>query len=157
MPGGIIMGYVVTSVKVDEDKRKLAKQRGIKLQEILDDALNMALQLEVEGKAQLVNEKDQILKDLEIIDKQTEEYLAKQDAKRNELNIKLQKIDKALEQKAFEEVNLEQQNEYNHFIEIGKKEGTFDDIMEDIKDHSLRYAIDLLDLLAQLRKDAFNM
>ena len=156
-PGCNIMGYVITSVKIDEDKRQLAKQKGIKLQDLLDDALDMALQLEVEGKAQLVNEKEQILKDLEFIDKQTEEYLAKQDAKRNELNIRLQFIDKALEQKAVEEDNLEQQREYNHFVEIAKKEGAFDSIEEDLKDHSLRYDIDLNELVEQLSKDAFNM
>ena len=60
IPGGNIMGRVQTSVMIDEDKRALAKQRGIKLQDLLDEALNTALELEIPGKAQLEINKENL-------------------------------------------------------------------------------------------------
>ena len=71
------MGRVQTSVMIDEDKRALAKQRGIKLQDLLDEALNTALELEIPGKAQLEIDKENILKEIELKEKQKNEYLAK--------------------------------------------------------------------------------
>ena len=69
------MGRVQTSVMIDEDKRALAKQRGIKLQDLLDEALNTALELEIPGKTQLEIEKENILKEIELQEKRKEKYL----------------------------------------------------------------------------------
>ena len=134
------MGRVQTSVMIDEDKRALAKQRGIKLQDLLDDALNMALELEVKGKAQLEIEKGNILKEIELKEKQKDDYLknynkelerleiqkneflAKHESAINELNLKLQFNEKALDNASEEQTQLNKLNEYKDIITRAVKE-----------------------------------
>ena len=151
------MARVQTSVMIDEDKRALAKQRGIKLQDILDEALDTVLQLNVPGKAQLENDKEEILKEIELIDQQKEEYLKKYDEKKAHLNLRMGLIDKALEHKADEMVNMEQQNQYNEFVNHAIEHGAIDDIIQDIQAHAHKYNLDLIQLVDDIQKEAFNM
>lgn len=136
------MAYVITSVKVDEDKRQLAKQRGIKLQDLLDEALNITLQLQVPGKAQLDIEKEKILNDIELLEKQKQEYLEKYEHDMNELNIRLQFIDKQLAGANQEQKELEQANEREALIQRVIDEGGLnDELTEDITEYCLNYKI----------------
>lgn len=150
------MGYVTTSVKIDEDKRALAKQRGIKLQDLLDEALNMALQLEVEGKAQLEIEKDELLKDLEILERKKEEYLEKYQHNVAQINLKIDLINKELEAKDDEEQHLEQQREYQEFINFAIEDGAIDDILEDIQQYAYKYDLEFNEVVKQIMKDAYE-
>ena len=150
------MGYVTTSVKIDEDKRALAKQRGIKLQDLLDEALNMALQLEVEGKAQLEIEKDELFKDLEILDRKKEEYLEKYQHNVAQINLKIDLINKELEAKDDEEQHLEQQREYQEFINFAIEDGAIDDILEDIQQYAYKYDLEFNEVVKQIMKDAYE-
>lgn len=151
------MGRVQTSVMIDEDKRNLAKQRGIKLQDLLDEALDTVLNLNVPGKAQLENDKEDILKEIELKEKQKEEYLKKYDEDMAYLNLRIELINKALEQKDVEMQDMEQQNEYNQFVEHAIKKGAVDDILEELQAHADKYDLDLVELVKQIQKEAFNI
>ena len=52
------MGRVVTSISIDEEKRDLAKKKGIVLKDLLDNALDIALGIELKESTQLMNEKE---------------------------------------------------------------------------------------------------
>ena len=161
------MGRVQTSVMIDEDKRALAKQRGLKLQDLLDEAINTALELEIPGKTQLEIEKENILKEIDYKQKQKNEYLknynkeverlekqlkeledkkdkmlatTQQDI--DELNLKLQYNEKALAGAVEEQRELEQQRERNALIERGIKAMDIDKQLEaDIDEYCLKYNI----------------
>ena len=152
------MGRVQTSVMIDEDKRALAKQRGIKLQDLLDEALNMALELEIPGKAQLEIEKENILKDIELKEKQKEDYLKnynnelerleiqKNDYLANhenvikELNLKLQFNEKALAGASEEQTELDKLNEYKDIIKrTVKKADITPELDEELQEYCFKY------------------
>ena len=116
------MGRVQTSVMIDEDKRELAKLRGLKLQDLLDDALNMALELEIPGKAQLEIDKSNILRDIELKEKEKELYLEKYERDINELNLKLKFIEQKLDNASEEQSQLNKLNEYKDIITRAVKE-----------------------------------
>lgn len=166
-PGGKNMGRVQTSVMIDEDKRQLAKQRGLKLQDLLDEALNMALDLEVKGKAQLEIEKENILKEIVYKQKQKDEYLKSynkeverlekqlkelEDKKDemlainqnaiDELNLKLQFNEKALAGAVEEQKEMEQQKERNALIQRGITAIDIDKQLErDMEEYCIKYNI----------------
>ena len=154
------MGRVQTSVMIDEDKRALAKQRGIKLQDLLDEALNTALELEIPGKAQLEVEKENTLKEIELKEKDKDEYLAnyeKELAKLEEdkdkyltmhqqaidqLQIKLRLNEKALAEATEEQNELNQQREREALIQRGVRALDIDKQLErDMEEHCLKYKI----------------
>ena len=154
------MGRVQTSVMIDEDKRALAKQRGIKLQDLLDEALNMALDLEIPGKAQLEIDKDNILKEIEYKEKQKDEYLAKyeKDLEKlekdkdayltmhqqaiDQLNIKLRFSERALAEATEQQKELNQQKEREAIIQRGINAMDIDKQLEaDIDAYCLKYKI----------------
>ena len=64
------MVKVTTSIKIDNDKRELAKKRGIVLTDLLDQALDMALGLELKESNKLQNEKEELLQQKEILEKE---------------------------------------------------------------------------------------
>lgn len=153
------MGRVQTSVMIDEDKRALAKQRGIKLQDLLDEALDMALDLEIPGKAQLEVEKDKLLNDLEVLDKQTEEYLKQQNAKREEINIRLKYIDKALTGANEEKREKDKLKEYKDILKRGVKNGKLDgDLYEEFMQFCIKYKIaDINEAYIEANNDLVNV
>ena len=171
------MGRVQTSVMIDEDKRALAKQRGIKLQDLLDDALNTALELEVKGKAQLEIEKENLLKEIEIKEKQKDDYLKKYNIELErlendkneflatnqsaiaELNLKLQFNTKALNNASEEQRALEQLNDYKQLVLRGVKNGAFDgQVYDDLIRHAGDYRLpDLNGLYDQAKADLYNV
>lgn len=137
----IFMAKVQTSVMVDKDKRDLAKQKGLKLQDILDNALNVILELEVKGKAQLEIDQNDILKNIEFKELEIKEYLEKYQQKidqlemqktmfidkkeheikelKTQLNMINSKLDKAIE----EQSHLNKLNEYKEIIRIAGRKG----------------------------------
>ena len=170
------MGRVQTSVMIDEDKRALAKQRGIKLQDLLDEALNTALELEIPGKAQLEVEKENTLKEIELKEKNKNEYLAnyeKELAKLEEdkdkyltmhqqaidqLQIKLRLNEKALAEATEEQNELNQQREREALIQRGVRALDIDQQLErDIDEYCLKYKIpDWNEEYASIRQEILN-
>lgn len=178
------MGRVQTSVMIDEHKRALAKQRGLKLQDLLDHALNMALELEVKGKAQLEIEKENILKDIEFKEKQKHAYLknynmeverlekqlAELERKKDEmlainqneikeLNLKLQFNAEALANASEEQRELEQLKEYRQLVLRGVKNGAWDgQVYDDLIEHGVKYLLpDLNAFYDQATADLVNV
>lgn len=174
------MGRVQTSVMIDEDKRALAKQRGLKLQDLLDKALDMALDLEVKGKAQLEIEKDNILKEIELKGNQKKEYLKNYNMELerlekqlqeleekkdkvlemnqndiNELNLRLQYNEKALAGAVEEQREINQLKEYKDIVLRGVKNGAIDGALDvELQDHCIKYNLpDLNAIYLQASKD----
>ena len=69
------MVKVTTSIKIDNEKRELAKRRGIILTDLLDQALDMALGLELKESTQLQQEKEDLLQAKELLLKEKEDFL----------------------------------------------------------------------------------
>lgn len=154
------MARVQTSVMIDEDKRALAKQRGIKLQDLLDEALNTVLELEVPGKAQLEIEKENLLKEIELnekqkdeylekyekdlalLEKQKDEYLTKHQKVIDELTIKLRFNEKAITGAVEEQKELDQQREHDEIIQRGITAMDINDQLErDMEEYCIKYKI----------------
>lgn len=69
------MVKVTTSIKIDNEKRELAKRKGLVLTDILDKALDFYLGLEMKESTQLQNEKETILNNLEVLEIEKEKFL----------------------------------------------------------------------------------
>lgn len=154
------MGKVQTSVMVDEFKRDLAKQKGIKLQDVLDQALNSILELEVKGKAQLEIEKEKILKDIELKEQQKNEYLEKYERDIMHLKMKLTNVDNELEKAKEDQNELNKLNEYKDIIRVASQYGGLnDDIEKQIFDWIAKWGVgyDVTGLFEQINKDLTNV
>lgn len=172
------MARVQTSVMVDEDKRNLAKQKGLKLQDILDHALNMALELEVKGKAQLEIDQNNILKSIELKEREKKEYLKEYQnsidqlelqkqmfIEKNEMEImklktQLNMTNEQLEKAKEDQSQLNKLNEYKEIIRIASNYGGLnDDIEKQIFDwiNKWRVAYDITGLFEQINKDLTNV
>lgn len=154
------MGKVQTSVMVDEFKRDLAKQKGIKLQDVLDQALNSILELEVKGKAQLEIEKEKILKDIELKEQQKNEYLEKYERDIMHLKMQLTNVDNELEKAKEDQNELNKLNEYKDIIRVASQYGGLnDDIEKQIFDWIAKWGVgyDVTGLFEQINKDLTNV
>lgn len=172
------MARVQTSVMVDEDKRNLAKQKGLKLQDILDHALNMALELEVKGKAQLEIDQNNILKSIELKERETKEYLKeyqnnvdhlemqkrlfieKKEHEILELKTQLNMINEQLEKAKEDQSDLNKLNEYKDIIRVASNYGGLnDDIEKQIFDWIAKWGVgyDVTGLFEQINKDLTNV
>jgi len=170
------MGRVQTSVMIDEDKRALAKQRGIKLQDLLDEALNTVLELEIPGKAQLEIEKENILKNMEASKQHKKEYLANyekelakleedkeaylkaHDVHMGELKAKLRLNEKALAEATEEQNELNQQREREEIIQRGVRALDIDKQLEhDMEEYCIKWNIaDINQEIAIFKQEIIN-
>jgi len=172
------MARVQTSVMVDEDKRNLAKQKGLKLQDILDHALNMALDLEVKGKAQLEIDQSNILKSIELKEREKKEYLKeyqtnidqlelqknmfieKKEHEIMELKTQLNMTKDQLEKAKEDQSQLNKLNEYKDIIRVASNYGGLnDEIEEQIFAWIGKWKVgnDVTGLFAQINKDLTNV
>lgn len=154
------MARVQTSVMIDEFKRDLAKQKGIKLQDVLDQALNSILELEVKGKAQLEIEKEKLLKDIELKEQQKNEYLEKYESDMMQLKMQLTNIDIQLEKAKEDQSQLNKLNEYKDIIRVASNYGGLnDEIEEQIFAWIGKWKVgnDVTGLFAQINKDLTNV
>lgn len=73
------MVKVTTSIKIDDDKRELAKRKGLVLSDILDKALDFYLGIELKESTQLQKEKEEILSNLEVLEIEKDKFLKDHD------------------------------------------------------------------------------
>lgn len=73
------MVKVTTSIKIDDDKRELAKRKGLVLSDILDKALDFYLGIELKESTQLQKEKEEILSKLEVLEIEKDKFLKDHD------------------------------------------------------------------------------
>ena len=69
------MVKVTTSIKIDNEKRELAKRKGLVLTDILDKALDFYLGLELKESTQLQKDKEEILNNLEVLEIEKDKFL----------------------------------------------------------------------------------
>lgn len=128
------MVKVTTSINIDSEKRDLAKSKGLKLSDILDQALDIALGIELKESTKLLsnkedlekekeilkNEKDKFLKDheskLQNLETEKEIYLKNYEINLNEIDFKIKNIDKALESAIMEDKQQSQRQDYLNLL-----------------------------------------
>ena len=135
------MVKVTTSIKIDNDKRELAKKRGIVLTDLLDQALDNVLGLELKESTQLQQEKESLLQEKEILLKQKEDFLKDHESKILEIDFKLKNIENALTSAVVEDIEETKQKEYNILLRKGLKIGGLDnnELMAEIEDYADKY------------------
>ena len=69
------MVRVTTSIKIDNEKRELAKKRGLILSDVLDQALDIALGIELKESTKLMDTKEDLESQKEILEKEKEKFL----------------------------------------------------------------------------------
>lgn len=156
-----------TSVKVNSTKKQLAKDKGLKLQDLLDKALDIALGfdtkdydtntilVDIEETTKKINQLEETKK-LEL-DKVTKEY----DNKINELKLKLEFLNNEydnLDELRLETIKKEKQTE--DYLELKglyiKNNGDYkdnEDLAEAIAEYINLYELDKNDVLNSLRDD----
>ena len=75
------MVKVTTSIKIDNDKRELAKRKGLILSDILDKALDFYLGIELKESTQLQQDKEEILNNLELLEIEKDKFLKDHETK----------------------------------------------------------------------------
>ena len=173
------MVKVTTSIKIDNEKRELAKKKGLVLSDILDNALDIALGIELKESTQLQNDKEEILNNLELLEiekdkfledhqkklqnleSEKEIYLKNYDTKKNEFDFKIKSIDKALESAITEDKEEIKRKEYNILLKRALKIGGIDDfdLQRDIEAYADKYEMseeEYNNLLAKLTQDVID-
>lgn len=69
------MVRVTTSINIDSDKRELAKKRGLVLSDILDQALDIALGIELKESTKLMENKEDLESQKEILENEKNKFL----------------------------------------------------------------------------------
>jgi len=69
------MVRVTTSINIDSDKRELAKKRGLVLSDILDQALDIALGIELKESTKLMENKEDLETQKEILQNEKDKFL----------------------------------------------------------------------------------
>lgn len=136
------MVKVTTSIKIDNEKRELAKKRGIVLTDLLDHALDMALGLELKESTQLQQEKEDLLQQKEILLKEKEDFLKDHESKILEIDFKLNSIEEALQGAILEDKEDIKEKEYIELYRLVLTDGEIDrdpDIIGAIDDFADKY------------------
>ena len=174
-----------TTVKIDSNKRDLAKAKGLKLQDILDNALNIALGIndidEIDATNYLIK-MERITKDLKELN-ETKEIKQKQinelnqdietiNYKINTLEAKLKTLEKeqsneqkekdyidALFNPTPEQIEQQKQKRYNAlkvlYIENKGDYMNNEELKDEINAFSLTYEIEYEELINQLHNDLY--
>lgn len=66
---------VTTSIKIDPEKRELVKKRGLILSDVLDQALDIALGIELKESTNLVNDKEELEQNLTLLKTEKDKFL----------------------------------------------------------------------------------
>ena len=155
------MVKVTTSIKIDNEKRELAKKRGIVLTDLLDQALDNVLGLELKQSTQLQQEKEDLIQAKEILLKEKEDFLKDHESKILEINFKLNSIENALQGAIIEDKEETKQKEYNILMRRAIKIGGIEDneLMADIENYADKYEMtdkEFDDLKARLTRDVID-
>lgn len=145
------MVRVTTSIKIDNDKRELAKRKGLVLSDILDKALDFYLGIELKESTQLQTDKEEILSTLDILENEKDKFLKDHETTlRNLENEKDQFIKNYLKDHETKLQSLEDdKTEYLKNYETRKMELNYN--LKNIED-SLASAV-VIDLEEQKEKD----
>lgn len=112
------MAYKTTTVQIDEEKLDLAKKRNIILKNLINEALDIALNVEVFSNLELENWKTEINQELELLDVKYGEYVREYEKQKNELNLKLKMINKEIEKNKLVYNETTQKDDYNTILRV---------------------------------------
>lgn len=159
--GCFIMVKVTTSIKIDNEKRELAKKRGIILTDLLDQALDMALGIEFKESTQLQRQKEELIQSKELLEKEKEEFLKDYEARLMEIDFKIKAIDNSLENAIIEDKEETKTREYNLLLRKGLKIGGIEDkeLLLAINDYADKYEMsedEYQELLEKLNQDIID-
>lgn len=132
-----------TTVNIDSEKKDIAKKRGIKLSDLLDQALDMALGLELKESVQLQNEKEDLINDKKILLKEKDDFLKDHENKISVIDFKLKNIDEALSKAVLDDKEEIKEKEYNILLDKGFKMGGIEDneLMGEIEEFADKYKL----------------
>ena len=135
------MVKVTTSIKIDNEKRELAKRKGLVLTDILDKALDSYLGIELKESTQLQQDKEEILSNLEVLEIEKDKFLKDHESKlqaleddkqiylnnyetqKMELNYNLKNIEDSLESAIIEDKEETKETEYKVLANMVYNEG----------------------------------
>lgn len=175
------MVKVTTSIKIDDEKRELAKRKGLILTDILDKALDFYLGIELKESTQLQQDKEEILNNLEVLeiekdkflkdhenklqsledDKQT--YLNNYETQKMELNYTLKNIEDSLASAIIEDKEKTKEKEYKILANMVYDEGDLyrnPDILQVVNAYADKYEMsktEFEELEARLIDDLTNL
>ena len=170
------MVKVTTSIKIDNEKRELAKRKGLVLSDILDRALDFYLGIELKESTQLQQEKEEILSNLEVLEIEKDKFLKDHETKlqsleddktgylknyetqKMELNYNLKNIEDSLASAIVIDKEETKRKEYNIILRKGLKIGGLDDtdLMREIEEYADKYEMsqdEFKELLQNLTDD----
>ena len=175
------MVKVTTSIKIDNEKRELAKRKGLVLSDILDQALNFYLGIELKESTQLQSEREEILNNLEALEIEKDKFLKDHESKLKsleddkqkylenyktqvmELNYNLNNIDKALENAIIEDKEETKELEYKVLANMVYDEGDLDrnkEVLKIIEAYADKYEMsqeEYIELRQRLTNDLTNL
>lgn len=113
------MSYKNTTVSIDEDKLDLCKKRGIKLKTVLNDALDIVLEIDnFSENSSLEIEKQNLLNELENLEKQYQEYSNRYENNVKSLKQRIELIDGLIIKSKVEYKENKQKEDYQEIINI---------------------------------------
>lgn len=154
------MVKVTTSIKIDNDKRELAKRKGLVLSDILDRALDFYLGIELKESTQLQQDKEEILSTLEVLeiekdkflkDHETKlqsleadktQYLKNYETQKMELNYNLKNIEDSLANAIVIDKEEQKEKDYQDLFKLVLTDGEINrdpKIIRAIDDHADKY------------------
>ena len=135
------MVKVTTSINIDNEKRELAKRKGLVLSDILDHALDIALGIELKESTILMNDKEDLLQNKEVLEIEKDKFLKDHEDKLqaleteknlflkeyenkiNEIDFKIKQLDDALENAIIEDKEETKEKEYIELYRFVIKNG----------------------------------
>lgn len=154
------MVKVTTSIKIDNEKRELAKRKGLVLTDILDKALDFYLGIELKESTQLQQDKEEILNNLEVLEIEKDKFLKDHESKlqsleedkqiylnnyetqKMELNYTLKNIEDSLANAIIEDKEETKEREYKIIANMVYDEGELDsnlDVLQVIEGYADKY------------------
>ena len=175
------MVKVTTSIKIDNEKRELAKRKGLVLTDILDKALDFYLGIELKESTQLQQDKEEILSNLEVLEIEKDKFLKDHESKlqaleddkqiylnnyetqKMELNYNLKNIEDSLESAIIEDIEETKETEYKILANMVYNEGDLyrnSDIVQIMEAYADKYEMsktEYEELQARLTADLSNI
>lgn len=139
--------------KLDEDKKKLAKEMGLNLNEIFRNALDVALKKETKQTSELLNEKELVEIELKELEEAKEKYLNDYNNNKQQLQNKLKQIEISLEDINIASEAESEKDDYNKLVNMVYHGTRITNIEDLIKDHATKYNYDVAELRRQIQND----
>lgn len=154
------MVKVTTSIKIDNEKRELAKRKGLVLSDILDRALDFYLGIELKESTQLQQEKEEILSNLEVLEIEKDKFLKDHETKlksleddkteflknyetqKMELNYNLKNIEDSLASAVVIDLEEQKEKDYQEVFKLVLEDGDIYrnlEVVQAIENHADKY------------------